>query len=49
MTQCRGVARPLRREWVMGKHPHRGRRREEGLGACGGETGKGDNIWDINK
>jgi hypothetical protein len=26
------------------EYPHRGRGREEGMGACGRESGKGDNI-----
>jgi hypothetical protein len=21
----------------------------QGIGVCGGETGKGDNIWNVNK
>jgi hypothetical protein len=29
----------------VGEHPHRVRVREEGIGACEGDTGKGDNIW----
>jgi hypothetical protein len=28
----------------MGEHPHRGRGGEEVMGACGGETGKQDQV-----
>jgi len=30
--------------WVGGKHSHRGKKEGEGIGSCGGETGKGGNI-----
>jgi len=33
----------------MEEYPHRGRGRGNGMGDLGGETGKGNNIWNVNK
>lgn len=32
-----------------GRTPSNSRGKRGGSGACGGETGKGDNIWNVNK
>jgi hypothetical protein len=34
--------------WVE-EHLHRGKMRGKRLGVCGGETGKGPNILNVNK
>ena len=45
-----GNARALKQKWLVGgEHPHRGRGKGKGITVCGGETGKGDNIWNVNK
>ena len=53
MPQCReyegGEAGVGVYGWV-GVHPHRSRRRGDGIeGFWGGEIGKGDNIWNVNE
>jgi hypothetical protein len=32
-----------------GEHLHKDRGRRDGIGVSGGETCKGDNIWNVNK